>query len=200
LTTNLTDRQARVLDIIQSETAKRGFPPTVREIARTMGIRNPNGVKCHLDALRAKGYIETDAGVSRGIRLTDDAAVPGGYPVIGEVAAGGPVYANEERGERLSLEDASGARPGDFFLRVKGDSMTGAGIRPGDTVVVREDASPPDGSICVVMVEGEEATVKRIYREQDNRLRLVPENPGYEEIIPDEARILGRVVGVMRRY
>jgi len=197
LTATLTSRQARVLEIIRSETEARGFPPSIREIAERMGIKSPNGVKCHLDALAAKGYIETDPGVSRGIRLAEDVA---GYPVIGEVAAGGPVLADEERGERMSLEDGTGARPGDFFLRVKGDSMTGAGIRSGDTVVVREDVSPPDGSICVVMVGGEEATVKRIRREEAGRLRLIPENPDYDEVTTDEARILGRVVGVMRRY
>jgi len=197
MTAPLTARQARVLEIIRSETEARGFPPSIREIAERMGIKSPNGVKCHLDALAAKGYIDTDPGVSRGIRLTEHTE---GYPIIGEVAAGGPVIANEERGERMSLEDASGARPGDFFLRVKGDSMINAGIRHGDTVVVREDISPADGSICVVMVGGEEATVKRVYREGGGRLRLVPENPDYDEMTTDEARILGRVVGVVRRY
>lgn len=202
MTKKLTGRQASILSFIEDEIARRGIPPTVREIAARFGMASPNGVWCHLGALRDKGYIELEPNVSRGIRLT--ARAEPGYPLMGEVAAGGPALAVQSDGESMSMDDAAGARPGDFLLTVKGESMVRAGINPGDLAVVRLGAEPANGEIAVVMVGEEEATVKRVYRQPDGSVRLVPENPEFAEITLDPravpVRIVGKVMGVVRRY
>lgn len=202
MTHNLTDRQQKILSFIESEVERRGAPPTVREIAARFGMASPNGVWCHLTALRDKGYIDMEQGVSRGIRLAAKARP--GYPVIGEVAAGGPALAVQTDGESITLDDAAGARPGDFLLTVKGESMTGAGINPGDLAVVRPGAEPENGGIAVVMVGEEEATIKRLFRVGGGLFRLVPENPAFSEAVIDPRetpfKVVGRVTGVVRRY
>jgi repressor LexA len=211
MTTNLTARQQEILSFIISETARRGIPPTVREIAAHLGVSSPNGVWQHVKALKDKGFLKKEPGVSRGLCPTRkegetdaDDTLPPGYPVIGEVAAGGPALAVQHGGEHLTLDDASGARPGDFLLRVKGDSMSGAGINPGDMAVVRPGQPPVNGMIAVVMVGEEEATLKRFFMETDGTVRLMPENPAYSPVVirPGEktVSIVGRVVGVIRRY
>jgi len=209
MTENLTKRQRDILAFIQAETARRGIPPTVREIAAHFGIASPNGAACHLKALEEKGYIKKEPGLSRGMSLLpkrpeEESGRQAGYPLVGEVAAGGPKLAVQEEGEALTLEDASGARPGDFLLKVKGDSMAGAGINPGDIAVVRPDGIVNNGDIAVVMVGEEEATIKRYYIEKSGVIRLVPENPAYETLVVDPSHtavsIAGKVVGVIRRY
>jgi len=203
MTAGLTRRQSEILGFIESEIARRGIPPTVREIAARFSMSSPNAVKCHLDALRDKGFLSVEPGVSRGIRPTRGER-GAGYPLVGEVAAGGPVLAVQAEGESMTLDEASGARPGDFLLTVKGESMTGAGINPGDTAVVRPGVEVTNGEIAVVVLGGEEATLKRIFRGPGGVLRLVPENPEYAETVVDPAvtdlEILGRVVGLVRRY
>jgi repressor LexA len=203
MTARLTRRQAEILGFIESEITRRGIPPTVREIAARFSIASPNAVKCHLDALRDKGCISVERGVSRGIRLAARAGMHG-YPLAGEVAAGGPRLAVQAEGESMTLDEAAGARPGDFLLTVKGDSMVGAGINPGDLAVVRPGPEVANGEIAVVMLGAEEATLKRFFKGPGGKLRLVPENPEYADIVVDPAsmefRIVGRVVGVVRRY
>jgi len=155
--------------------------------------------------------LKYEPGVSRGttpVTAAQHTAPPPsprpGYHVAGEVAAGLPRLAVQSEGDVMTLDEAAGARPGDFLLRVKGESMVGAGINPGDYVVVRPASEVENGSIAVVLVGTDEATVKRFYRENDGSVRLVPENPDMAEIIVDPAEtpvsIIGRVSGVVRRY
>ena len=205
----LTNRQREILAFIESGDKRRGMPPTVREIAARFGMASPNGVFCHLRALEAKGYLKKEPGVSRGTspakaRDANRGEPPYPYPVVGEVAAGAPVLAVQSEGFSMTLDEAAGARPGDFLLKVKGDSMVRAGINPGDLAVVRQTSDAHNGEIVVVMVGEEEATVKRYFREKDGRIRLVPENPEYAPVVIDPAvqniSVIGRVVGVVRRY
>lgn len=202
MTKGITDRQAEILAFIESEVERRGMPPTVREIAARFGMASPNGVWCHLSALRDKGYLKTEPGVARGTKLT--APVKRGFPLVGEVAAGGPALAVQSDGESVTMDDATGARPGDFLLKVKGESMLGAGINPGDIAVVRPGAEPENGGIAVVMVGEEEATIKRFYREKSGLVRLAPENKEFPETVVDPritfVKVVGRVVGVVRKY
>jgi len=209
MTTYLTKRQRELLNFIEAEVAGRGIPPTVREIGRRFGISSPNGVLCHLKTLEEKGYLKKEPGVSRGIKLVTGISAAGEcvnntYPLIGEVAAGLPALAVQSEGESLTLDEAAGARPGDFLLKVKGDSMAGAGINPGDLAVVRPVQELINGEIAVVMVGEEEATVKRYHKEKYGLIRLVPENPAYQPALIDPKKtsvtIVGKVVGVVRRY
>jgi repressor LexA len=205
----LTKRQREILEFIESESVRRGIPPTVREIAAHFGIASPNGVVCHIKALEDKGYIVREPGLSRGIRPAraihgrqDDK--PAGFPLLGEVAAGMPALAVQAEGEEVTLDEAAGARPGDFLLKVKGESMTGAGINPGDVAVVRPGREIRNGEIAVVLVGGEEATIKRYYKEKDGRIRLVPENPAFDIALIDPAHtpvaLIGTVAGIIRKY
>ena len=205
----LTKRQREILAFIESETARRGIPPTVREVAAHFGMASPNGAACHIKALEDKGYLVREPGLSRGIRPSHavnakQEGPPVGFPLLGEVAAGMPALAVQTEGEAVALSEVSGARPGDFLLKVKGESMTGAGINPGDFAVVRPGREIRNGDIAVVLVGEEEATIKRYYREQDGHIRLVPENPAFDQVTIDPtitpAAIVGKVVGILRRY
>ena len=205
----LTKRQREILVFIESETARRGIPPTVREVAAHFGMASPNGAACHIKALEDKGYLVREPGLSRGIRPshavnTKQENPPAGFPLLGEVAAGMPALAVQAEGETVTLNEASGARPGDFLLKIKGESMTGAGINPGDTAVVRPGRELRNGEIAVVMVGEEEATIKRYYREKNGLIRLVPENPAFDTVLIDPSQmpvtIIGKVVGILRRY
>ena len=205
----LTKKQGEILRFIERETARRGIPPTVREVAAHFGMASPNGAACHIKALEDKGYIVREPGLSRGIRPSHAANAtpetqPAGFPLLGEVAAGMPSLAVQAEGEAVTLDEASGAKPGDFLLKVKGESMTGAGINPGVTAVVRPGRELRNGEIAVVMVGEEEATIKRYYNEKDGSVRLVPENPSFEQVTIDPAvtptTIIGKVVGILRRY
>lgn len=205
----LTKRQREILGFIESESSRRGIPPTVREIAARFGIASPNGVACHIKALEDKGYIVREPGLSRGIRPAhasrdEQERMPAGFPLLGEVAAGMPALAVQAEGESVTLDEASGARPGDFLLKIKGESMTGAGINPGDIAVVRPGREIRNGEIAVVLVGEEEATIKRYYREKDGRIRLVPENPAFDIVLIDPSRtpvaIIGKVAGIIRKY
>ncbi len=205
----LTKRQRAILAFIESETARRGIPPTVREVASHFGMASPNGAACHIKALEDKGYLVREPGLSRGIRTSHAVNAkqehpPIGFPLLGEVAAGMPSLAVQTEGEAVTLNEVSGARPGDFLLKVKGESMTGAGINPGDTAVVRPGREIRNGEIAVVMVGEEDATIKRYYRGHDGHIRLVPENPAFEQVTIDPTvtpvTIIGKVAGILRRY
>jgi len=207
MTEGLTKRQREILSFIEDELRRRGIPPTVREVAARFGFASTNAADGHLKALERKGYITRAHGLSRGVmpvRGVSGEGEAGRYPVVGEVAAGIPALAVQSDDEQVSLDEAAGARPGDFLLRVKGYSMSGAGINPGDMAVVRPRHEARDGEIVVVMVGSDEATLKRIFTEKDGKVRLVPENPAFDEIIIDPretpVKIVGKVVGVVRRY
>lgn len=193
----LTARQRRVLDFIAAHAAETGRPPTIREIGAAFGFRSTGTVRDHLRALEAKGALRWDRGRARGLAPVPRG--PGyGIPILGRVAAGRPLLSEEHIEGWLDLPAAVGAgREGRFALRVKGDSMSGAGILDGDVVVVRRQDTARHGEVVVAWVEGE-ATVKKL-RLESRRAFLDPANPRYKPIpAVGEIRIVGKVVGVWR--
>lgn len=196
---NLTARQAQVLDLIKLYIADTGYPPTRAEIARELGFRSANAAEEHLKALNRKGAIEMIPGTSRGIRLPDD----GGIPIIGRVAAGSPILAEEHIEDRLNLPPGLFHPRADFLLRVRGDSMCEAGILDGDLLAVHKTPEASNGQIVVARID-DEVTVKRFQRtRQRNKVILLPANSNYEPIEVDlreqPLQIEGLSVGVIRR-
>lgn len=197
-----TERQKAIYDFIQETMARRGRPPTLREIGEKFGIRSTNGVEKHLVALERAGHITRERGKSRGIALAPGSRRDSTVPLLGRVAAGIPVLSPENREGDVtvdpSLFDIRAAQPV-FALGVRGDSMIEAHILDGDTVLVREQATAVNGDIVVALVDGE-ATVKRFFLE-DERVRLQPENRTMGPLYIDQGdlHIIGKVVGVMRK-
>ncbi|MGI9557348.1 MAG: transcriptional repressor LexA [Solirubrobacterales bacterium] len=197
---DLTKRQKEIFDFINKYLGKHGYPPTVREIGKAIGLHSPSTVHAHLAKLEGLGVLRRDPSKPRAIELLVDRAkkvVRSGLPLVGTVAAGQPVLAEENIEEYLDLPAAVGGESGDYVLGVKGDSMRDAGILGGDYVVVRPTDDATDGEIVVARIE-EEATVKTFYREADT-IRLQPENPDHEPIRSPDVELLGRVVGVFRK-
>ncbi|MGD0981069.1 MAG: transcriptional repressor LexA [Solirubrobacteraceae bacterium] len=200
---DLTKRQQEILDFIEDYGAHHGYPPTVRDIGKAVGLASSSTVHQHLANLEQLGMLRRDPSKPRALELLhrvvrDAGAVlrPAGLPLLGTVAAGQPVLAEENIEDYVSVPQAAGGDDGTFLLRVRGESMRDAGIIEGDLVVVRSQEHAADGEIVVALV-GEEATVKRYFREADH-VRLQPENAAMEPIRSSDVRILGRVVGVMR--
>src|SRR4051794_33619970 len=208
---DLTKRQQEIFEFIKKYSAKHGYPPTVRDIGKAVGLASSSTVHAHLANLEKAGLLRRDPSKPRAIELLDralggvrDAVAEGvqsvvgrgGLPVVGAVAAGAPVLAEENIEDYVSVPSEAGGDSGQFVLRVKGDSMIEAGILEGDFVVVREQDTATDGEIVVALV-GEEATVKPFFREDDH-IRLQPENPTMEPIRSRDVRVLGRVVGLFR--
>jgi len=197
---DLTKRQKEIFDFIRRYASRYGYPPTVREIGKAVGLHSSSTVHAHLANLEKVGLLRRDPTKPRAIELLVDRAkraVRGpGLPVIGHVAAGEPVLAEENIEEYVQLPSAIGGEQGDYILRVKGDSMQDAGILEGDYVVVSAADDADNGEIVVALLE-DEATVKRFYREKD-RVRLQPANQAYKPIPTRDASVLGRVIGVYR--
>lgn len=204
----LTNRQREVLTHIRAVLERTGRPPTLRELGARLGIRSTNGVRDHLEALVAKGYLARDPHSARGLRLLQApptaAPVPGvrRVPLLGGVAAGKPLFADQELGDALLLDERVVPNGGAVFaLRVRGDSMRDAAIHDGDYVVVREQRSAEPGDIVVALLE-DEATVKRFFPERDV-VRLQPENSRHEPVIvrrdDRSMRLLGKVTAVISR-
>ena len=199
---DLTKRQKEIFDFIRKYADKTGYPPTVREIGKAVGLHSSSTVHAHLANLEKIGLLKRDPSKPRAIELLFDKAKKtirpeSGLPLIGQVAAGEPILAEENIEEYLEIPDVIGGEDGDYILQVRGESMKNAGILEGDYVVVRPADDAGDGEIVVALI-GEEATVKRIYREPE-QVRLQPENEEMEPIFSTEARVLGRVVGVFRK-
>jgi repressor LexA len=198
---DLTKRQKEIFDFIGRYASKYGYPPTVREIGKAVGLHSSSTVHAHLANLEKSGLLRRDPSKPRAIELLVDRAKkairPAGLPLVGQVAAGQPILAEENIEEYLEVPDLIGGEDGDYVLRVRGDSMKDAGIIEDDFVVVRPADSADDGEIVVALI-GEEATVKRYFREADH-VRLQPENEAMEPIRTTEAKLLGRVVGVFRK-
>jgi repressor LexA len=198
---NLTKRQREIFEYVKRYGEEHGYPPTVRDIGKAIGLTSSSTVHAHLANLEKLGLLRRDPTKPRAIEVLVDkakaAVAPAGLPVVGQVAAGRPVLAEENIEEYIPVPQIAGGDEGGFVLRVKGDSMTGAGIFEGDYVVVRPQETAADGEIVVALVE-EEATVKRFFREQDH-VRLQPENDALEPIRSRDVQLLGRVVGVCRR-
>ncbi len=197
---DLTKRQKEIFDYIKRYLRKHGYPPTVREIGKALGLHSPSTVHAHLAKLEQSGLLRRDPTKPRAIELLVDRvkrAVRPGVPLVGNVAAGEPILAEENIEEYVQVPSAIGGEQGDYILQVKGDSMRDAGILEGDYVVVSEADDADNGEIVVALIE-DEATVKRFYREKD-RVRLQPANKAYKPIRTREAKVLGRVIGVYRR-
>jgi repressor LexA len=201
---SLTKRQQEIFDFIKRYSAKYGYPPTVRDIGKAVGLASSSTVHAHLANLEKVGLLRRDPSKPRAIELLDKATdavksmvKPAGLPLVGQVAAGQPVLAEENIEEYVEIPEAVGGDQGEYVLRIKGDSMKNAGILEGDLVVVRPQEVAEDGDVVVALV-GEEATVKRFFRESDH-IRLQPENEALEPIRSKEVRVLGRVVGLLRR-
>ena len=198
---DLTKRQQEIFEYIRKYAAKTGYPPTVREIGKAVGLHSSSTVHAHLANLEKIGLLRRDPTKPRAIELLVDKAKQAlrgpGLPLVGQVAAGEPVLADENIEEYLEIPDVIGGEEGDYILRVKGDSMKDAGILVGDYVVVKKAQDAANGEIVVALLE-HEATVKRFFREKD-RVRLQPENSAYKPIRTKEVELLGKVVGVFRR-
>jgi repressor LexA len=198
---DLTKRQKEIFDFIRRYASRYGYPPTVREIGKAVGLHSSSTVHAHLANLEKVGLLRRDPTKPRAIELLVDRAKRAmrgpGLPLVGQVAAGEPILAEENIEEYVQVPSAIGGEQGDYILQVKGDSMRDAGILEGDYVVVSEADDADNGEIVVALIE-DEATVKRFYREKD-RVRLQPANKAYKPIRTRDAKVLGRVIGVYRR-
>jgi repressor LexA len=208
---DLTKRQREIFEFIRKYSAKYGYPPTVRDIGKAVGLASSSTVHAHLSNLEKIGLLRRDPAKPRAIELLDRAmgsavgsAVgsvrqivrPEGLPLVGSVAAGSPILAEENIEDYVAVPKLAGGEDGRYLLRVRGDSMKDAGIMEGDLVVVRAQSTAQNGDIVVALL-GEEATVKRFFREPDH-IRLQPENDSMEPIRSKEVKVLGRVVGLLR--
>jgi repressor LexA len=198
---NLTKRQQEIFEFVKRYVSDHGYPPTVRDIGKAIGLTSSSTVHAHLANLEKLGVLKRDPTKPRALEVLVDkakgAVLPSGLPLVGQVAAGSPVLAEENIEEYLQVPGIAGGEEGEFILEVKGDSMVNAGILEGDHVIVRKQETAKNGEIVVALV-GEEATVKRFFREKDH-VRLQPENDALEPILTREVELLGRVVGVCRR-
>jgi len=202
---DLTPRQQRIIEYIRRTVQDRGYPPTVREIGEAVGLTSSSSVHAQLSNLQRKGLLRKDPAKPRAIEVAG--ARPRGaaavtVPLVGRIAAGAPVLAEEHVEDHLAVPEAFAGEEEHFALRVIGDSMVEAGILDGDIVVVRRQDVAEDGSIVAAQVPGpaeDEATVKRL-RRRGRRVTLVPENPTMEPFdLPEGGRILGQVVAILRR-
>jgi repressor LexA len=200
---DLTERQAKILEYIRYVTRARNYPPSVREIGEAVGLSSSSTVHNHLNQLERRGLIRRDPSKSRTVQLVEDQQLAQkrrgalAVPIVGSVAAGAPILAEENIEDHLLVSEDV-AKEGWFLLRVRGDSMLNAGILDGDLVLVRPQPEAPNGTIVVAMVEGD-ATVKRLDR-SNGQIRLLPENPDYEPIVANNASLVGAVRGVFRIY
>ncbi len=202
----LTARQQEILNFIREQIEEKGIPPTYREIGERFQIRSTNGVHATLEALRRKGYLEREPSISRGLRLKSPGqkGVAGrlkSVPLVGRVAAGAPILAEENIEDVIAVDENFFGGEGYFALRVQGDSMKNAGIFDGDVVIARQQTTAQRGDIVVAII-GDEATVKYYFPEGDH-VRLQPANEAYQPIVvrPDgeEFRIAGKVTGLIRK-
>ncbi len=194
----LTAKQQQIYDYIIAFTDEHGYPPSVREIGEYVGLKSPSTVHFHLKGLQSAGLITQAAGKTRAISVSSDpVAKKDKVPIVGNVAAGTPILAEECVEDYLTF-DTDGLSGEHFALRVRGESMLNAGILPDDLVVVHQQQNARNGEIVVAMLE-DEATVKTLHR-KNGHTWLLPENPDYQPIDGDHAQILGRVIAVVRRY
>ena len=196
----LTERQREIFEFICQTMRDENRPPTVREIARQFKFRSPKAATDHLDALERKGYIRRRNRKARNIEIREELS-PQGIPIVGRIAAGAPVLAIENLEGSLSTTGLFDVNEHTFALEVEGESMVGAGILPGDYVIIKGNGSVPNGAVAAVRI-GDEATVKRVFIGQ-GQVRLKAENPDFEDIVLDrnspEFALYGPVVGVMRK-
>jgi repressor LexA len=206
-------RKQKIIDFIAATLRARGYPPSVREIAMAVGLASTSAVHHHLSALEREGYLERGATQSRALRLTPTAALHAGLageltpgmagsdshvlPVVGEIAAGGPIEAYQDVSETLTVPDMVAPTGDAYILKVRGDSMIDAHITDGDYVVIRPQETARNGDIVVAQVEENAVTLKRFFKEQ-GRIRLQPANESYEPMYYQDVRIQGKLIGVIR--
>ncbi len=202
---NLSKKQTEILLYIKREASNKGYPPTVREICVGVNLRSPSSVHAHLNTLEKKGYIRKDATKPRAIEIInyDDGMImvkkkTVDVPILGRVTAGAPILAVENIEDTYPIPQEEAEGDDVFMLKIQGESMIDAGIMDGDLVLVKEQSHARDGDIVVALL-GEEATVKRFYKEKD-RIRLQPENQFMEPIYARDVRILGKIKGLYRKY
>jgi repressor LexA len=206
--TPLTARQQEIWQFLVTYVDDHGYPPTVREIGEEVGLASPSTVHAHLANLERVGLIKRDPTKPRAIELSGHKRVETAtafdvprLPLLGRVAAGGPLLAEENVEDVVAVPESIG-RGADFLLTIHGDSMVEAGILDGDTIVVQRRDDARNGDIVVALAGDDEAmdeaTVKTFYREADGRVRLQPENAALEPIYADHVKVLGKVVGVFR--
>jgi repressor LexA len=201
----LTSKQQRVLDFLERFIEEHGFPPTMREIATHLNLAGPDSAKKYLDILERKGVIRKTARSSRAIELicreSSPNSVSRAVPLIGRIAAGRPLLAIENIERHINIDPSIARTDGMFFLRVQGDSMIDAHIKPGDLALIRPQKQVEQGDVAVVRV-GEEATLKYFFKEK-NRIRLQPANRAYEPMYlydNDDMEVIGKVAGILRQY
>ena len=211
--TRLTDRQRQILDLIKDRIATRGYPPTVREIGEAVGLASPSSVHAQISTLVRAGRLRRDPSKPRALvvvegtgvkrrptadRPPSDQDVGRSIALLGTIAAGNPILADQHVEETMTLPTRLVGEGELFMLEVKGESMTGAGILPGDLVVVRRQPRVENGEIAAVLVDETEATVKRVRILPDGGVELRSENPDFPSLLPNHPRILGKVVTVVR--
>jgi repressor LexA len=205
----VSKRQRDIYDFIVAYARKHGYPPTVREIGAEVGLASPSTVHVHLAKLEQAGYLRRDPSKPRALELAGrdggegrSAAGVHVLPLVGEIAAGSPLLAEENIEDYVAVPEPLARGEDEFLLRVRGESMIEAGIMPGDFVVVRRQQTADNGDVVAALVGEDEtageATVKTYYRE-NGRIRLQPENAALEPLYPDHVQILGKVVGLFRR-
>jgi repressor LexA len=202
---DLTKRQQEIFDFIKRYSEEYGYPPTVRDIGKAVGLASSSTVHAHLANLEKLGLLRRDPTKPRALEMLDRATAgmrslveQAGLPLIGQVAAGAPLLAEENIEEYVQTPQVAGGDDGEYLLRIRGESMKNAGILDGDLVVVCRQESARDGEIVVALVgEESEATVKRFFQESDH-IRLQPENETMDPILSREVQVIGKVVGLMR--
>ena len=214
MTKHDAERKVKILDYIAATLRARGYPPSVREIARAVGLASTSAVHHHLQMLEREGYLERGESQSRAIRLTPTAALRLGLsselvpqserydshvlPIVGEIAAGGPIEAYVDASETLAVPEILAPSGDAYVLRVRGDSMIDAHIQDGDFVVIRPQQTAHNGDIVVAQVEENAVTLKRFFKES-GRIRLQPANEAYPAQFYRDVRIQGKLIGVIRR-
>ena len=199
----ITAKQQQILDYIKDEILKKGYPPTVREIGETVNLKSTSSVHSHLETLEKNGYIKRDPTKPRAIEICDDSfqivrTEMVSLPVIGNVAAGQPIFAEENIEDYFPVPADMVPKGESFILKVRGDSMINAGIFSGDRIFVNSCTTANNGEMVVAMIE-DGATVKTFYKE-NGYIRLQPENDEMDPIIVDDCQIIGKVFGVFRFY
>ena len=194
------ENQQKILDFIKSEIEEKGYPPSVREICAAVGLRSTSTVHAHLNHLEAQGLIRRDPTKPRALEVVDGTQPRGrSVPLVGRVTAGQPILAIENIEEYLSLPQSVLGQGDMFSLKVEGESMIDAGILDGDIVVLRQQDTAENGEIVVAMTPEDEATLKRIFYEDDH-VRLQPENSTMAPIIVENAQVLGKLVALFRQF
>jgi len=204
----VSTRQQEIYDFIVAYSRTHGYPPTVREIGSHVGLASPSTVHVHLAKLEEAGYVRRDPAKPRALELVGRTEAPEApaqvrvLPLVGEIAAGGPLLAEQNIEDYLAVPEPLSHGEDEFLLRVKGESMVEAGIMPGDYVVVRRQPTATSGDVVAALVGDDEtaseATIKTFHRD-NGRIRLQPENAAMDPLYPEHVQILGKIVGLFRR-